>query len=127
MLNFELLSELLETSATACENFLKSEIALNDGDVELCQKYSKDGQQLVKTLIKDTFKEFRDEFNCNIEDVQDYDYPNNMELVVALNKNNKNIGALLSSDDDKIKNLIIEKLCKSINTVIEIYLTLFEN
>ena len=76
MLNFELLSELLETSATACENFLKSEIALNDGDVELCQKYSKDGQQLVKTLIKDTFKEFRDEFNCNIEDVQDYDYPN---------------------------------------------------
>ncbi len=127
MLNFELLSELLETSATACENFLKSEIALNDGDVELCQKYSKDGQQLVKTLIKDTFKEFRDEFNCNIEDVQDYDYPNNMELVVALNSISKNIGALLSSDDDKIKNLIIEKLCKSINTVIEIYLTLFEN
>ena len=127
MLNFELLSELLETSATACENFLKSEIALNDGDVELCQKYSKDGQQLVKTLIKDTFKEFKDEFNCNIEDVQDYDYPNNMELVVALNSISKNIGALLSSDDDKIKNLIIEKLCKSINTVIEIYLTLFEN
>ena len=127
MLNFELLSELLETSATACENFLKSEIALNDGDVELCQKYSKDGQQLVKTLIKDTFKEFRDEFNCNIEDVQDYDYPNNMELVVALNSISKNIGALLSSDDDKIKNLIIEKLCKSINAVIEIYLALFEN
>lgn len=127
MLNFDLLSELLETSATACENFLKSEMALNDGDVELCQKYSKDGQQLVKTLIKDTFKEFRDEFNCNIEDVQDYDYPNNMELVVALNSISKNIGALLSSDDDKIKNLIIEKLCKSINTVIEIYLALFEN
>ena len=127
MLNFELLSELLETCATACENFLKSEIALNDGDVELCQKYSKDGQQLVKTLIKDTFKEFRDEFNCKIDDVQDYDYPNNMELIVALNSISKNIGALLSSDDDKIKNLIIEKLCKSINTVIEIYLTLFEN
>ena len=38
MENLELLSELLQTSATACENFIKSEMALNDGDVEACQK-----------------------------------------------------------------------------------------
>ena len=33
MKNLSLLSELLESSSTACELFIKSEIALNDGEI----------------------------------------------------------------------------------------------
>ncbi len=127
MENLDLLSELLETSATACEKFLKSEISLNDGEVELCQKYSKDGQQLIKTLINDTFEEFKEKFNIDLNDVLDYDYPNNMELVVALNSLSINVGALLSCEDEKIQAMYLEKLAKSINTIKEIYISLFEN
>lgn len=127
MKNLELLSELLETSASACENFIISEIALNDGNVELSQKASKDGQQLLKTLIKDTFLQFKEEFNTVSAETLDYDYPNNMELIKALNSLSKNGGALLGTDDDKIVKILAEKLQQSINTVIEIYTNLFEN
>ena len=43
MANIKLLSELLETSASACENFIKSEMALNDGEIMESQKHSKNG------------------------------------------------------------------------------------
>lgn len=127
MVNLDLFTELLETSATACEKFLKSEIALNDADVELCQKYSKDGQQLIKSLINDTFQEIAEEYGFSSCEVLDYDYPNNMELIVALNSIYISIGALISCQDEKLKDLYLKKLEKSINTVKEIYLALFEN
>lgn len=127
MKNLELLSELLETSASACENFIISEIALNDGNVELSQKASRDGQQLLKTLIKDTFLEFKEEFDTVSTNCLDYDYPNNMELIKALNSITKNGGALLGCDDEKIVKIIAEKLQQSINTAVEIYINLFEN
>ena len=44
MENISLISELLEASAHACNCFIKGEIALNDGDVEGCQKANKEGQ-----------------------------------------------------------------------------------
>ena len=41
MANTEIIAELLETTANACNCFIKSEMALNDGDVVNSQKYSK--------------------------------------------------------------------------------------
>lgn len=127
MENLELLSELLQTSATACENFIKSEMALNDGDVEACQKASKRGQQLIKTLIGDTFEEFQEEMETSSQDVLDYDYPNNFELIKALNNLSINVGGMLGAEDDKIEKMFAEKVQQSINTIKEIYLALFEN
>ena len=75
------LFELLETSSHACNCFIKGEIALNDGNVEDCQKANKEGQVLINALIKDTFLEIEEEFGENNGQTNDYDYPNNLECL----------------------------------------------
>ena len=127
MKNLALISELLQTSASACDNFIKSQIALEDGDVQACQNASQKGQQLVRTLIKDTFEEFEEEYKTSLSDSLDYDYPNNMELIKALNSLSVNVGGLLGAEDEKIALMFAKNIQKSINTVKEIYLALFEN
>lgn len=129
MANIQVLSELLETSASACENFIKSEMALNDGEIMESQKHSKNGQILMKALISDTFKEV-EELGNNTLEVNDYDITSNMELVKALNDISKCVGALLSTNEAEngtVKNIAVKNLFKAINTAKEIYLTLFEN
>lgn len=127
MKNLSLLSELLESSSTACELFIKSEIALNDGEIEICQKFSKEGQQLLKTLISDTFIEFNEFYGLDVQECLDYDYPNNMELIKSLTILSKFIGGLIGSDDEKIEIMYAKNVIKSINTVKEIYIALYEN
>lgn len=126
-MNLGLMSELVETTSHAANCFLKSEMALNDGDVELCQKYSKEGQSLVKTLKNDTFLEVEEEFGENAEGVNDYDYPNNMELIKALNEVVMAAGSILGLEDDNIKRIVTKTLYKAINTAKEIFEQLFEN
>lgn len=127
MKNLSLLSELLESSSTVCELFIKSEIALNDGEIEICQKFSKEGQQLLKTLISDTFIEFNEFYDLDVQECLDYDYPNNMELIKFLTILSKFIGGLIGSDDEKIEIMYAKNVIKSINTVKEIYIALYEN
>lgn len=126
MENLSLLAELLEASAHACNCFIKGEMALNDGDVETCQKANKEGQVLVNALIKDTFLEIEEEFGENDNQTNDYDYPNNLELIKALNEITMQVGALLSADEN-IKKIVLPALFRAINTAKEIYLALFEN
>ena len=122
------LIELLEASSNACNNFIKSEMALNDGDVEGSQKFSKAGQTLVRALINDTFKEIEEEIGDNDGLTNDYDYPNNFELLRSLNEITMHVGSLLSAEDDeKIKKIVEKQLVHTINTVKEIYLALYEN
>ena len=107
MANIQVLSELLETSASACENFIKSEMALNDGEIMESQKLG----------------------NNSLE-ANDYDIASNMELVKALNNISKCVGSLLSTNEaenDTLKNIAIKNLFKAIKTAKEIYQTLFEN
>ena len=127
MKNLSLLSELLESASTSCKFFIKSEIALNDGEIEICQKFSKEGQQLLKTLISDTFIEFREFYGLDVQECLDYDYPNNMELIKSLTILSKFIGGLIGSDDEKIEIMYAKKVIKAINTVKEIYIALYEN
>ena len=129
MANIQVLSELLETSASACENFIKSEMALNDGEIMESQKHSKNGQILMKALISDTFKEVEELGNNSLE-TNDYDIASNMELVKALNNISKCVGSLLATNEaenDTLKNIAIKNLFKATNTAKEIYQTLFEN
>ena len=121
-----ILFELLEASSHACNCFIKGEIALNDGNVEDCQKENKEGQVLLNALIKDTFLEVEEEFGENNNQTNDYDYPNNLELIKALNEITMQVGSLLSADEN-IKKIVIPQLFKAINTTKEIYLALFEN
>lgn len=127
MANTEIIAELLETTANACNCFIKSEMALNDGDVVNSQKYSKNGQVLMKALINDTFKEVEEILGENIQETNDYDYPNNMELIKSLNEIAMYLGSYMSSEEDMIRNISIKNLFKAINTAKEIYSALFEN
>ena len=123
----KLLSELLETSANACDAFIKSEIALNDGDLTTSQKFSKNGQTLMKALILDTFIEVEEALGENLQETFDYDYANVLELIRSLNEISMYVGAYIEAEEEIIKNIAIKNLFKAINTSKEIYLALFEN
>ena len=123
----KLLSELLETSANACDAFIKSEIALNNGDTATSQKSSKNGQTLMKALILDTFNEVEEALGENLQETFDYDYANVLELIRSLNEISMYVGAYIEAEEEVIKNIAIKNLFKAINTSKEIYLALFEN
>ena len=123
----KLLSELLETSANACDAFIKSEIALNDGNTATSQKFSKNGQTLMKALILDTFNEVEEAIGENLQETFDYDYANVLELIRSLNEISMYVGAYIEAEEEVIKNIAIKNLFKAINTAKEIYLALFEN
>lgn len=120
--------ELLEGVSAANSAFIRSEIALNDGDIEASQKYSKEGQTLVKSMIKDTFQEVKEEFELDEEECNDYDYPNNLELIKALNDIAMNSALYLSSkDDENVSKIFKKKILQAINTAKEIFISLYEN
>ncbi len=127
MANLDIIAELLETTANACDSFIKCEMMVNDGEIQESQKYSKNGQILMKALIKDCFKEIEEVIGENIQETNDYDYPNNMELIKALNQISMYLGSYLSASEDLVKNIAIKNLFKAINTAKEIYEALYEN
>lgn len=127
MANLDIIAELLETTANACDSFIKCEMMINDGEIQESQKYSKNGQILMKALIKDCFKEIEEVIGENIQETNDYDYPNNMELIKALNQISMYLGSYLSASEDLVKNIAIKNLFKAINTAKEIYEALYEN
>ncbi len=127
MEELSLYAELIEAVSNANKAFIKSEMALNDGDIEKCQKLSKEGQVLMKALINDTFLEI-DEIGDNDGSINDYDYPNNFELIKSLNEIIVCVGTILASlEDENVLKIALPKLFKAINTTKEIYLSLFEN
>ena len=123
----ELIAELLETTANACNCFIKAEMKINDGDIAGSQSDTKKGQALTKALISDTFLEAEDELGENNGEANDYDYPNNMELIKSLNEICMHLGSFMSSNEDIVKNIALKNLFKAINTAKEIYSSLYEN
>lgn len=123
----ELIAELLETTANACNCFIKAEMKINDGDIAGSQSDTKKGQVLMKALISDTFLEAEEELGENNGETNDYDYPNNMELIKSLNEICMHLGSFMSSNEDIVKNIALKNLFKAINTAKEIYSSLYEN
>ncbi len=123
----ELIAELLETTANACNCFIKAEMKINDGDIAGSQSDTKKGQALTKALISDTFLEAEEELGENNGETNDYDYPNNMELIKSLNEICMHLGSFMSSNEDIVKNIALKNLFKAINTAKEIYSSLYEN
>ncbi len=127
MEDLSLYAELIEATSNANKAFIKSDMALNDGNVEESQKYSKEGQVLMRALIRDTFLEI-DELGENNGSVNDYDYPRIQELIISLNDILVCVGTIIASiDDENVLKIIMPQLYKAINTSKEIYMALFEN
>ena len=120
--------ELLEGVSSANNAFIKSEIALNNGEVEDSQKYSKEGQILLRSMINDTFDEVVEELEIQSNETLEYDYPCTMELIRALNTILMNASMYLSSSEDKnITKILSLKIITAINTAKEIFVSLYEN
>ena len=100
---------------------------INDGDIAGSQSDTKKGQALMKALISDTFLEAEEELGENNGETNDYDYPNNMELIKSLNEICMHLGSFISSNEDIVKNIALKNLFKAINTAKEIYSSLYEN
>lgn len=126
------LNELLQTSAHACKLLLSSEIAINDGAIADCQKYTKEAQDLVLFLTKDTFLEFEEKFETtNIKDILSYDIPSTLVLAKTLTNLQFNIGILLSFNDETqsgtLEKTTINNIQKDINTIKKLYNELYNN
>lgn len=130
MEQIKLLAEIIEQCGQAGKYLTASEIAMNDGDIAECQKQSKKAQELLKTMVRDVFKEFEEEYGDLGNQTNDYDYPNNLELIKALNELIYNLGVLvglLVEKMDSIKASVVAQTKVCIATVNEIYLALYEN
>lgn len=133
-MNTELLSrlgELLEHSSHAAKLLVSSEIALNDGEITLTQKYNKEAQSLIEIMTKDIFLEIEEVLDSSSDQTNDYDLPNNLELIKQLADIAYNCGVMLGivveDTASLVRKTVEEKLLKSINTVVEIYNQLYNN
>ena len=130
MEKIKLLAEIIEQAGHSAKSLTLSEIAMNDGDIAECQKQSKHAQELLATMVRDVFEEFEQEYGELGDQTNDYDYPNNLELVKALNDLTYNLGILIGLMLENMNNLlvgVVNKTKVSIATVKEIYLALYEN
>lgn len=122
--------ELIEFASVASTHFVKSEIYLNDGSLTESQGETKKAQELMNSLLKDVFVEIKEDFE-DINDVNDYDYPNVMELIKSLNDIAVYGARLLSldfeEDSESMKQIVAKKLIVSVNTATEIYTALYLN
>ena len=127
----EKLGELIENCGTINDYLIKGQMALEDGDIMLSQKYNKNAQGLLKACIGDVFEEVKEVLDCDIAEVNDYDLPIIFELVRQVNLCNQYAGSYLTllegESEDIGKNIVKKSLLKSINTVIEINNAIFDN
>ena len=126
-----LLNELISSASHTAKLLIKSEIALNDGDVTVCQKYTSDAASTMSVLVRDVFEETVEMFNLAIEDSADYDIPNALELSNQLNEIVYNASTLatmiIENQPDNIKKIVYKTLSKHLEAATEIYNSLFNN
>ena len=125
------LGELIENCGHLSKLLLTSEIAMNDGELELSQKNMKEAQRLVKVMLDDVFNEVAEMFEIECNDVLDYDLPTTLEMVKAMNDATYNAGILINLILDKSSETIIEsvkiKILKALNAIDEMAQAIFFN
>lgn len=125
----EILYELIGLSAQVTKSFISSIQAFNDGNLQLCQKHTKEGQNLLKTMKHDVFEEYFElgDFDKN---TNEYGQATQEELILQTANLQYAIGILLSlenGDSDIFAKKMKEKIATAINTIIDLYDNLFEN
>ncbi len=125
----KILLELIQNTAYISKLILSSEIAMNDGDIETCQKNTKEAQAMLKTCINDNFKEFFTETQNTCNECNEYDMPTAIELsrqIACLGYEVSNY-LLLECSNDNLGNIVEMKIAKCINTIIQIYEEIYGN
>lgn len=126
-----LLNELISNASHTAKLLIKSEIALNDGDVTVCQKHTSEAAATMGVLFRDVFEETIEMFNLTLEDSADYDIPNALELANQLDEIVYNASTLstmiIENQPDNIKKIVYKTLSKHLEAATEIYNALFNN
>ena len=125
------LLELASSASHTAKLLIKSEMALNDGEVDTCQKLTSEAAATMGVLVKDMFEETVEMFNLSVEDCVDYDLPCALELAnqlseIAYNANTLST-MLMENQPDNIKKIVYKTLSKHMETATEIYNALFNN
>lgn len=127
----KLLYEIIEHSSMLNKILISSEIAMNDGNLLETQKQTKTAQELLKTMTKDTLKEFFDVFNIETKETNSFDIPSNLAISQNISSLNYNIGICLGIALEKQSESIISKtlvkIAKDINTIVLLYNSLYAN
>ena len=127
----KVLAETIEHGGQVCKLFVASEIALNDGDMDLSIKYNKEAQQLFSSMSKDVFVEIKEMLNVSTDEVLDYDYPSVLELARVMSDMNYNLARYISleldNQGDNVKEIVATKIMIDLNTSTEIFDMLFNN
>lgn len=127
----KVLAEFIEQAGYVIKKGIASEMAMNDGDVLLCQKNTKEVQTFLKTMVKDVFEECKEVLGVADVQTNDYDIPTMMELVKQLAEGVYYAGVLLGLLNEEAvsaaQKTTSESLVKSLLTVTEIYQAMFEN
>ena len=130
-LEIKILYELLQNTSFILKNLVNSEIAMNDGEIADCQKFNKEAQTLLSASIKDTFEEFVEMAGTETDEVNDYDIPNNFELIRQLNQVQCDLAITFDLINDNLSDEIIKsnlkKIVVNLNTIKEIYESIYLN
>lgn len=125
------LFEILQGAAHANKLLISSELAINNGDIADCQKFSGEAQDLLKTLINDSFKEFFEKFSVPQTPVTTPDIPSNLEIAKTLSNLQFNLSIVLSFSEDTqpgtIYDSTLKEISKDINIITKLYSILYEN
>lgn len=128
MENIKIYEELIEAASESSKLLILSQLAIDDGDLAQSQKYFLQVKDILNTLKNDTFEEVKELLAEDITDSDDYDI-SSLNLACLLNDACKTAGILigmeLEQQPDAIKNVMLNKIAKTINACIELFDTLF--
>lgn len=126
----KLLLETIELATALEKSIVCSEIAMNNGEIMGCQKYTKEATKYLDTMSKDVFKEFFDIFEISSTETIDTPIPSALEICKLTSDMCHNIAFLLEMDlegSNTASNSILLKIAKDINTILELYRILYAN
>ena len=123
------LGELIEHTNEVAKLLIASEVALNDGEIEVCQKNSAKAVDMLKTITQDVFVEIEEELSINNDNFTSDLDPNALNLAYALCDVAYNAGVivnmLVENEADKVLDIAKTKLIHAINDAKSLYTTLY--
>ncbi len=126
--NIKMYCELIENANECSKLLILSQIAIDDGDLTLSQKYFLQVKDILNTLVNDTFNEIKELCSSPVLDSDDYDI-SSLNLASLLNDACHSAGTLVSMENENetnsLKQAILTKLAKTLNACTELYNTLF--
>ncbi|MBO5884832.1 MAG: hypothetical protein J6Q51_03450 [Clostridia bacterium] len=128
MNNIMIYEELIEGASESSKLLILSQLAIDDGDLTLSQKYFLQVKDILNTLKNDTFEEIKELYNNEVLDSDDYDITS-LNLAALLNDACKTASVLIGMEVEEqsqtLKAVMLEKLIKTLNACSELFDTLF--